>query len=149
MLYRSFKIPCGENGQAEQNINAFLSSHRIISVQKEFYAAECCWCILVEYADESFAVKSGAKVDYMKILSQEEFSVFSKLRELRKKIATEERIPAYAVFTDEQLSHLVKSKPKDVQQMQKISGVGSNKAEKYGDKFLALLNGADDEPDIF
>lgn len=140
-------------------MNAFLSSHRIISAQKEFCQAECSWCFLLEYADDSFAAKNGGKVGYMKILSQEEFSVFSKLRELRKKFAAEEKIPVYAVFTDEQLSQIVKAKPADIQQMQKISGIGSSKAQKYGAAFLAALNGriadcgenstAQDEADIF
>ena len=136
-------------------MNAFLAGHRIISVQKEFFAQECCWCFLIEYADESFGTKSSSKTDYMKVLSQEEFAVFSRLRELRKRIAAKEQIPAYAVFTDEQLSQLVKTKPQNLSQMQKISGIGSSKAEKYGEAFLKALGSKEEEekeqnePDIF
>ena len=148
MQYKCFKIPCGESSQAEQKLNAFLAGHRIICVQKEFCANECAWCFLIEYAEESFSKSGGSKTDYRQLLADEEFSVFSKLRELRKSFSAEEKIPAYAVFTDEQLFQMVKTKPETLVQFQKISGVGHNKAEKYGEAFLATLQG-NDEPDIF
>ena len=141
MLYKSFKIPCGECGQAEQKLNAFLAGHRIICIQKEFCAAECSWCFLIEYAEDTFGKSAATKTDYMQILSKEEFAVFSKLRELRKKFSIEEKIPAYAVFTDEQLFQLVKTNPQSVAQMQKINGIGQSKAQKYGEAFLERLNG--------
>lgn len=150
MLYKSFKIPCGECGQAEHDLNAFLAGHRIISVQKEFYTAECSWCFLIEYTNDSFTTKTNPKVDYMKILSQEEFAIFLKMRELRKTISTDERIPAYAVFTDEQLSQIVKTNPETIQQLQKISGIGSSKAEKYGTRFIEILKECNNKDyDIF
>ena len=122
-------------------MNAFLAGHRIICIQKEFCAAECSWCFLIEYAEDTFGKSAATKTDYMQILSKEEFAVFSKLRELRKKFSIEEKIPAYAVFTDEQLFQLVKTNPQSVAQMQKINGIGQSKAQKYGEAFLERLNG--------
>jgi len=140
MQYKTFSLAAGSSELAEENLNAFLRSNKIISVSKEFVSAEKCWCFLVEYIAESTSQKISSKIDYMKVLSQEDFAIFSKLRELRKKLATEEKIPAYAVFTDEQLSRIVLEKPSDIQKMQKISGIGEMKAQKYGSAFLKILN---------
>ena len=47
---------------------------------------------------------SKEKVDYKLVLSEADFSLFSRLREIRKQIAIADAVPAYAVFTDEELA---------------------------------------------
>lgn len=49
------------------------------------------------------------------------------------------RVPAYAIFLDEQLADLARSESQDVAAMKKISGVGEKKAEKYGTRFFELF----------
>lgn len=140
MQYKTFVIPADSSPASEEALNLFLRSERIISVQKEFISSPSPqWCFLVEYMNDGTAARTGAKIDYMKVLTSEEFAVFSRLREVRKKIATEEHIPAYAVFTDEQLSKLVTQKVDSIEKMQKISGIGQAKAEKFGKSFLDVL----------
>ena len=154
MQYKTFFLPIFGSEQAEMQLNSFLRTNRIITVQKEFLQNERGWCFLVEYTNDADSTKATGKVDYMKILSQEDFAIFSKLRELRKTIAAQEQIPAYAVFTDEQLSHIAREKPDTLQKLQKINGIGSAKAEKYGNIFIKLLVEKSEisnknEPDIF
>ena len=147
MQYKTFSLPAGGSQAAEEKLNVFLRTNAIISVAKEFNSAENCWCFLVEYTGEE--QKTVSKVDYMKILSQEEFAVFSKLREIRKKYAESEKLPAYAIFTDEQLSRLIKEKPATISEMQKIKGITALKAEKYGAEFLKALDGTHEQPELF
>jgi hypothetical protein len=45
-----------------------------------------------------------SQVDYKEILSSSEFTVFSELRRIRKEISQTEAVPAYAIFTNEQLA---------------------------------------------
>ena len=66
----------------------------------------------------------GGKVDYMKVLTTEEFAVFSKLREKRKELAVKEGVPPFVIFTDEQLSQIVKQKPDNLGKLAAIQGVG-------------------------
>jgi hypothetical protein len=49
--------------------------------------------------------------DYREVLSPEEFVVFSKLREVRKQFAEKESVPAYTIFTNEQLAEMVRVLP--------------------------------------
>jgi hypothetical protein len=49
-------------------------------------------------------------VDYKEVMNEADFAVFSRLRDLRKVIAEKEAVPAYAIFTNEQLAAMVTGK---------------------------------------
>lgn len=66
--------------------------------------------------------------------------LFDKLRELRMKIAKEESVPPYIVFTDKTLKEMAEKAPDSRKSMLKITGVGEVKYEKYGDRFVAEIN---------
>ncbi len=64
------------------------------------------------------------------------FQQFSKLREIRKKVAAEESIPAFAVFTDEELAAMAKLETITKKDMLSIKGIGDKKVERYAEHFL-------------
>ena len=144
MQYKTFMLPASGSEQTEENLNVFLRTHRIVSVRSEFVAGETpSWCVLVEYvqAEGSGGAKSSSqnKIDYMQVLSPEDFAIFSKLRELRKLLAARDSVPPFVVFTDEVLANIVKAKPDDLGKLAAIGGVGQAKIEKYGNDVLAVL----------
>ena len=61
------------------------------------------------------------------------------LRTERRVIADAESVPAYVVLPDRTLWELVASKPRTVEELLAVNGIGPMKAEKYGETFLALL----------
>jgi superfamily II DNA helicase RecQ len=75
-------------------------------------------------------------VDYKHILDEPTFQKFSKLREIRKKVAAEEGIPAFAVFTDEELAGLAKLDAITEQSMLSVKGIGAKKVERYAKNFI-------------
>ncbi len=72
-------------------------------------------------------------------LSEEDQILFENLRALRMEIAKEEKIPPYIVFSDKTLISMCQIKPKNLEEMLDVSGVGVVKAEKYGERFLKIL----------
>lgn len=68
-----------------------------------------------------------------------EKELFENLKQLRNKIAREENVPAYIIFSDSTLLDLATYLPLNNDDILKISGFGSFKAEKYGKPFLELL----------
>ncbi len=64
------------------------------------------------------------------------FDLFEQLRQLRLTIAREEAIPPYIVFSDKTLIDMCVKMPSDRREMLEVSGVGANKLEKYGQRFL-------------
>jgi ATP-dependent DNA helicase RecQ len=66
--------------------------------------------------------------------------LFERLKELRKRIADERRVPAYIIFSDAVLLAMVSEQPQNADELGKISGVGPKKLAMYGELFLAALN---------
>lgn len=65
--------------------------------------------------------------------------LFEALRELRKRLADEEALPAYIVLSDKVLHLLSTSRPTTIEEFGNISGIGEYKKKKYGKEFVNLI----------
>ncbi len=70
---------------------------------------------------------------------QEDKKLFEALRVLRQQCANEEGFPPYIVFSDKVLHALATIKPTTLEQFGFISGIGEHKKQKYGQRFVALI----------
>ncbi|MDR1345001.1 MAG: DNA helicase RecQ [Tannerellaceae bacterium] len=68
-----------------------------------------------------------------------EETLMDSLRQLRLRIARQEGVPAYIIFSDDSLSHMTQKKPLTREAFAGIRGVGEMKLEKYGEVFVALI----------
>ena len=75
---------------------------------------------------------SVARTDY-------DADLFEQLRALRRRLANEENVPAFVVFSDATLQQLAKARPVDRHAMLNVSGIGPAKLERYGDAFLTTI----------
>ena len=75
------------------------------------------------------------------VLGEEDIDrdLFEKLRALRLRIAKEEKVPPYIVFSDKTLAHMCQLRPQNREAMLEVSGVGEMKYEKYGEQFLECI----------
>jgi len=145
LQYASFLLPLHADSSEQETLNRFLRAHRIVQTRKELVSMGSAsgWAILVEYLDtpekkDEETIKG--KVDYKEILSVSDFTVFSRLREIRKKLAEENGLPVYAVFTNEQLAEIAKRKPKSLSECMQIEGIGQAKADKYVPAMLECVS---------
>ena len=92
---------------------------------------------------------AGKRVDYREILSESDFAVYAKLRSLRKSMAEKDGLPAYTLFTNEQLAAMVQQRVTSLRALEEIQGIGAARVKKYGAAFLEILQtmraGADGE----
>ncbi len=65
--------------------------------------------------------------------------LFEKLRQLRRKLATEMAVPPYIVFTDATLRDLSRIKPTELNEMRNISGIGEKKLNDFGELFRTAI----------
>ncbi|HET6352584.1 MAG TPA: DNA helicase RecQ [Coriobacteriia bacterium] len=65
--------------------------------------------------------------------------LFERLRELRRRIAAEEKVPAYVVFGDRTLMEMAAARPASRDELLGVHGVGAAKLERYADVFLAEI----------
>ena len=65
--------------------------------------------------------------------------LFEALRQLRKRLADQQAIPAYLVLSDKTLHQLATVRPVTLAAFGEVSGIGEFKKEKYGKDFLEVI----------
>jgi len=65
--------------------------------------------------------------------------LFGKLRELRRRLAEEQHVPPFVIFSDRSLHAMCEVLPQDEAAFLTVKGVGQSKLEKYGDAFMAII----------
>ncbi|ROS04766.1 ATP-dependent DNA helicase RecQ [Sinobacterium caligoides] len=66
--------------------------------------------------------------------------LWEQLRQTRKRLADDQGVPPYVIFSDATLMEMMESKPVDNEQLLSISGIGATKLERYGSTFLAVID---------
>ena len=65
--------------------------------------------------------------------------LFDVLREVRLRLARERGVPPYVIFHDTTLRDMVERRPKTVDDLHEVYGVGARKASDFGDAFLDAI----------
>ncbi|MCI0667667.1 MAG: HRDC domain-containing protein [Methylococcaceae bacterium] len=143
MKFRFFRIPVIAPEHAEDALNKFCAQNPIASIEKQFVAdgEKSFWSICVTGLENEPAARNTKKdkIDYREVLDEKQFAVFARLRTLRKGLAEREGVPAYALFTNEQLAEMVRQQIASLAGMAAIEGVGKARIDKYGEAFLRAL----------
>ena len=72
-------------------------------------------------------------------LPEEAKGLYNVLKALRMKLAQEQDVPAYIVFSNATLTDMAVKAPRTMPEFLGVSGVGEVKAEKYGEAFLKAI----------
>ena len=70
------------------------------------------------------------------------------LRDLRKRVATKQGVPPFAVFQDPSLDDMALKYPVNLDELSKVHGVGEGKARKFGKDFVKLIETYVEENDV-
>jgi len=65
------------------------------------------------------------------------------LRARRRELAEEQGVPPYVIFHDSTLLQMVQHRPRSLERMLQLEGVGEKKLERYGREFLEVLRAAE------
>lgn len=71
--------------------------------------------------------------------------LLSKLTEVRRRIAEEQHVPPFIIFTNATLRDMAIKRPKTRYEMLRVDGVGENKMERYGMRFMLTIKKYEDE----
>jgi ATP-dependent DNA helicase RecQ len=66
-------------------------------------------------------------------------ALFHTLRSKRLELARAQNVPPYVIFHDRTLREMARKKPKSLNELARVSGVGASKLERYGADFVALV----------
>ena len=80
------------------------------------------------------------------LVSEEDAPLLSALKAKRRALAEEQAVPAYVIFPDRTLIEIAETRPRSLDDLAKINGVGAKKLERYGRAFLEVIAG--DAPEM-
>lgn len=134
MRMHFLSIPVFDGSAAEAELNRFLASHRVVAIDRQLVAdgPRSAWAVCVSYVDGAATATTGERaadagkkkpIDYRDLLSTEE----------------KDGVPAYAVFTNEQLAAMVKERIQSAADLARLENIGKARVEKYGAPFLNIL----------
>jgi DNA helicase-2/ATP-dependent DNA helicase PcrA len=66
-------------------------------------------------------------------------ALFERLREWRKERARTDEVAAFMVFSNSTLEQIAEHRPRTPDALLRISGVGPDKLQKYGEELLTLV----------
>lgn len=117
---------------------------KITSLGKEFLEKPISFKIVEDNEfkdDEEVIVKSGGgcAVDP---------TLYSILKDLRKKVAKRHQLPPYVIFQDGSLEAMATTYPISIEELKNISGVGEGKAKRYGEEFIKVIKAHVEENEI-
>jgi ATP-dependent DNA helicase RecQ len=81
----------------------------------------------------------GARTRASLDIAPHEAPLWDALRDLRGRLAREQGVPAYVIFHDATLLAMLREKPRTLDSLGAISGVGERKLARYGEAFLGTL----------
>ncbi len=74
--------------------------------------------------------------------------LYSILKDLRKKVAKEQKLPTYVIFSDASLEAMATTYPISIEELQNIPGVGAGKAKHHGEEFIKVIKRHVEENEI-
>jgi superfamily II DNA helicase RecQ len=148
LQYKFFRVPVKSMELWEDEINRFLRSVKVVHIERKFIdqGENSFWAMAIEYLSGVAGPQAGmdprkrAKVDYKELLSPEDFSVFVNLREWRKSVASQEGVPVYVIFTNEQLAQIAEKRVVTLADLEKIEGIGESRIAKYGKEIIKIVS---------
>lgn len=118
--------------------------------EKGYIIAENSEYPVLKLTSASYNVLHGNISLMMKIVKQQQrklvntnsevkASMLDSLKQLRRKIASKQNVPAYVVFSDATLVDMCKKHPHTPDEFLGVSGVGKAKLDKYGKEFIDII----------
>jgi ATP-dependent DNA helicase RecQ len=72
-----------------------------------------------------------------------DITLFERLKRWRGEQARRQRVPAYVVLHNSHLEEIASRKPRSIDELGSVKGVGLRRAARYGEEILALVRGQD------
>ena len=72
------------------------------------------------------------------LLNDSDREVFEALRELRRELAKEREVPPFVVCSDAVLVEVSQKRPRSVEELRKVKGIGQRKAEEFGEAVVGV-----------
>ena len=94
------------------------------------------------------AAQPKKKTKRVETVSGADAGLFERLREWRRRIATDKGVPAYVILHDSTIKEIADRRPGSLAELGAISGIGARKLEAYGQEILAVVGAGVCQSDV-
>lgn len=128
----------------QQQLNAFLNTVTFKKSSTQFVESEeAHWSVVVHYESESH--EEQEKPERLERKSYEDLNpkgkqVYGYLNQWRNEKSEVLKLKKYMICHNSELIDLAIYKPSNLDELKQIKGFGNQKAERFGDDILAILN---------
>ena len=98
--------------------------------------------------DTEFENVTEEEFERVEVESLHDEELFLQLKELQREVARQKNLPPYVIFQESSLEDMATKYPITLEEMENISGVGKNKAKKFGKPFVELIEQYVEDNDI-
>ena len=135
-------------GQINNLILKNIELYRLLSISREgenYLASPTPVHIAL---DKEYDAISDADFESIQLEAVYDKELYAKLKELQKEVAKDMGLPPYVIFQETSLEDMAFKFPITMSEMENITGVGKNKAKKFGKPFIELISKYVDENNI-
>jgi superfamily II DNA helicase RecQ len=129
--------------QEDQNkMNIFLDGVEVKLTSTNFVTTNSAdyWSVVVFYAPKVLQKDKTDSKFSEEVLSVEESKVYHALRLWRNDLAQKLDWSSFRICHNTHLIAVAKANPQSLEDLEKVSGFGKARTEKYGEDILAVLN---------
>ena len=144
MQIKTFMLPVASASQAEEELNRFLRGHRVLQIERHFCPDNGgYWAVLVEYVDGDPTdmvppARRKDKQDPTKELTDEERQRYEHFKQVRHQLANKNAIPAYLIFTNEELAILSRIPELSAETIKDVKGIAPTRLKQYIEHFYVV-----------
>ena len=121
-------------------LNDFLATVTFKKSSTQYVEKENYWSLIVHYEENEITKPTSLERKLFEDLCAKDQQVYLYLKEWRTKKAEKLQLKKYMICHNSELIDLAMYKPSNLDELQQIKGFGPQKAEKFGDDILAILN---------
>lgn len=127
--------------EKDQNmLNEFLASVIFKKSSTQFIASENYWSVIVHYEENETTKPARLERKSFENLTTKDQQVYLFLKQWRAEKAEKLHLKNYMICHNSELIDLAMYKPSNRDELEQIKGFGPQKAEKFGDDILNILN---------
>ncbi len=142
----SLSFDSAYGGFKDDEVREFLKDKELISARDYLFVKnDVPYLIFVlryfphrAEVDPKLSSKEKKDEPWRASLSEHDMGFFNLLRDWRSQRSKKDGVPPYILFTNQQLSDIVKKRPQSLGELMQVDGVGKGKADKYGEEILAI-----------
>ncbi len=154
MEYRFFTLSFdpGNCNFDDTELRDFMKNKNIISCTEQFfmYQSHPYWGIVVKYipqketrqistrSEHTDSQNTDSKEEYKKVLREEDWPLFQRLKEFRSKEAEKINQAVYTIANNMKLAKIARNRPKKIEALHELK-IGYKTIQKYGQIFLNIV----------